>query len=89
MSETVQANDGVQLPLSSLAQQFIYSGNFVASITVLYRGNTYQQTFLNDGTDITYISGWVNINSPQAQQVMTDESGNVMVDQSGNIMVTQ
>lgn len=89
MSETVQANDGAMLPLSSLAQQFVYSGSFVSTITVIYQGNTYVQTFLNNGTDITYISGWVNSNYPQAQQVMTDELGNVMTDQSGNIMVTQ
>lgn len=89
MSETVQANDGAMLPLSSLAQQFEYSGSFVTSITVLYQGNTYVQTFINDGTDITYISGWVNPAYPQAQQIMTDQSGNIMVDQSGNIMVTQ
>lgn len=90
MSETVQANDGTMLPLSSLAQEFTYSGTFVTSITVLYQGNTYQQTFLNDGTDITYISGWNNINSPQAQEIMTDESGNIMTDESGlDYMVTE
>jgi hypothetical protein len=89
MSETVQANDGAMLPLSSLAQQFTYSGTFVSTITVLYQGNTYVQTFLNDGTNITYISGWVNGSAPQAQQVMTDESGNIMTDEDGNIMVTE
>lgn len=89
MSETVQANDGAMLPLSSLAQQFEYDSNFVSTITVIYQSNTYVQTFLNDGTDITYISGWVNSTSPQAQQVMTDESGNIMTDEDGQIMVTQ
>lgn len=89
MSETVQANDGAMLPLSSLAQQFVYSGSFVSTITVIYAGNTYVQTFLNDGTNIIYISGWVNSAAPQAQEIMTDEGGTIMVDQSGNIMVTQ
>lgn len=89
MSETVQANDGAMLPLSSLAQQITYSGGFVSQITVLYEDNTYIQTFLNDGTNIIYISGWSNIGTPQAQQVMTDESGNIMTDESGQIMVTQ
>lgn len=89
MSETVTANDGAQLPLSSLAQQIAYSGSFVSTITVLYRDKTYVQTFLNDGTNIIYISGWVTSSAPEAQQVMTDESGNVMTDESGQIMVTQ
>jgi hypothetical protein len=89
MSETAQANDGAMLPLSSLPTQIVYAGGFVSTIQVQYQGNTYTQTFLNDGTDIIYISGWVNSNSPQSQQVMTDQSGNVMLDQSGNIMVTQ
>lgn len=89
MSETVQANDGAMLPLNSLAQQFFYDGTFVSSITVIYAGKTYTQTFENDGTNITYVSGWVTTSSPQAQQIMTDQSGDTMVDQSGNIMVTQ
>ena len=89
MSETVQANDGAMLPLSSLAAQLIYSGSFISTITVIYQGNTYVQTFLNDGTNITYISGWVNPNYPQAQQVMTDQSGNIMVNENGLIMVTE
>lgn len=89
MSETVQANDGAMLPLSSLAQQFTYDGDFVETITVIYAGKTYVQTFMNDGTEITYISGWVTTSAPQAQQIMTDESDDVMVDQNGQIMVTQ
>lgn len=89
MSETVQANDGAMLPLSSLAAQFVFSGGFISTITVLYAGSTYVQTFLNNGANIIYISGWVNSNAPQGQQVMTDQSGNIMTDQSGNIMVTE
>ena len=89
MSETVQANDGAMLPLSSLAQQIMYSGDFVSSITVLYAGNTYVQTFLNDGTNIIYISGWNTDSAPIAQQVMTDESGVPMTDENGQIMVTE
>jgi len=89
MSETVQANDGAMLPLSSLAQQFVYSGSFVSTITVIYAGKTYVQTFLNDGTNIIYISGWVNSSAPQAQQIMVDQSDVIMVDQNGQIMVTE
>lgn len=89
MSDTVQANDGAMLPLSSLAAQLVYDGGFISTITVIYANNTYVQTFLNDGVNITYISGWVNSNAPQGQQVMTDQSDNIMVDQNGEIMVTQ
>jgi hypothetical protein len=89
MSETVQANDGAMLPLDSLATQLFYSGGFISTISVIYAGKTYVQTFLNNGTNIIYISGWVTSSAPAGQQVMVDQSGNIMVDQSGNIMVTQ
>jgi len=60
MSETVTTiPDGVALPLISLPQVFAYDGNFVSTITVTYAGNTYIQTFTNDGTNITDISGWI------------------------------
>lgn len=89
MSETVQANDGAMLPLSSLAQQIFYVGGFVSTITVIYADRTYVQTFLNDGTDIIYISGWNTNSAPISQQVMTDESGVPMTDESGQLMVTE
>lgn len=59
MSGTVQANNGTMIPLDSVAQEIAYSGDFVSTITVEYAGETYVQTFLNDGTNITNISGWV------------------------------
>ena len=59
MSSTVQASDGAMLPLDSLAQVFTYSGLFIATIVVEYQGNTYTQTFTNNGTNITNISGWI------------------------------
>ncbi len=60
MSETVTAtNNGASIPLDSLPQTFAYSGSFVSTITVVYQGITYVQTFTNDGTNITAISGWV------------------------------
>jgi len=89
MSETVQANDGTMLPLASLAQDFIYSGSFLSTITVAYAGNTYVQTFLNDGTNIIYCSNWQLTNTPPDGEIMVDQSGNVMTDQSGNVMITQ
>jgi len=60
MSETVTPQGGgAQIPLDSLAQTFAYSGNFLSTITIVYSGVTYVQTFTNNGTDITVISEWV------------------------------
>lgn len=59
MSETVQASDGTMIPLASVPQAIAYSGAFVTTITIAYAGNTYIQTFTNDGTHITAISGWI------------------------------
>lgn len=59
MSSTVQASNGVQLPIEDMALVFAYDGTFVATITGVYRGITYVQTFTNDGTNITDISPWV------------------------------
>lgn len=87
MGLTVQANDGIPLPLDSLAQQFTYSGSFVSTITVVYQGKQYVQTFLNDGTNIIYISGWITSSAP-SEQVMVDNNGAIMVDNLGNIMVS-
>ena len=89
MGQTVQTNDGAMLPLDSLAQQFVYSGSFISTITVQYAGSTYVQTFLNNGTDIIYISGWVNTVDPIGDSVMVTQAGLVMVDQSGDIMVSE
>jgi len=58
-SSTVQATNGVALPLDNLAMAFAYSGSFVSTITVVYSGITYVQTFTNNGTQITNISQWV------------------------------
>lgn len=58
MSETVQANDGAMLPLSSLEQTLTYDGTFVATVTVVYAGKTYVQTMQNDGTYVTVVGGW-------------------------------
>lgn len=60
MSETVTTiPDGTALPLDSLPITLAYSGTFVSTITAVYRGNTYVQTFVNNGTNITSISGWI------------------------------
>ena len=60
MSDTVTAANGVELPLIALAQTFTYSGGLVATISCVYSGVTYTQTFTNNGTNITAISQWVN-----------------------------
>lgn len=59
MSETVTASNGVALPLESLPLILSYSGTFVHTITCVYGPNTYVQTFVNNGTNITSISGWI------------------------------
>lgn len=59
MSETVATTTIGQLPVADLEQTFSYDGTFVETITVVYRGVTYVQTFGNDGTNITTISNWV------------------------------
>lgn len=51
--------EGTPIPLDSLPQAFTYSGDFIATCTIQYYGNTYVQTFENNGTNITNISGWV------------------------------
>lgn len=64
MTDTVQSvplpgQPGVQIPLANLQQTFVYAGGFLATITVQYAGQTYVQTFTNNGVNITVISGWV------------------------------
>jgi len=56
MSSTVTGSNGVQIPLDSVPLTFAYDGDFVDTITCVYRGLTYIQTFTNDGTNITAIS---------------------------------
>ena len=59
MSETVQADTGAMIPLVSIEQSFVYTGGFIDTITAVYAGTTYVQTFTNDGTNITNITGWI------------------------------
>lgn len=47
------------IPLDSLPQTFTYDGDFIETCTITYNNNTYVQTFTNNGTNITSISGWV------------------------------
>ena len=59
MSTVITANDGTQIDLDNVEQTFAYGGGFVSTITVVYGGKTYVQTFTNNGTNITEISGWI------------------------------
>ena len=56
MSSIVTGSNGVQIPLDAVENVFTYDGDFIETITVVYRGLTYIQTFTNDGTNITEIS---------------------------------
>ncbi len=51
--------NGTPIPLDSVEQAFAYTGIFVSTITIEWSGETYVQTFTNNGTNITNISGWV------------------------------
>ena len=59
MSSTVQANDGTMLPLEDMPLTLAFSGDFIATITGVYQGKTYVQTYTNNGTNITGISAWI------------------------------
>lgn len=88
MSLTVYANDNVMLPIDSLAQAFAYDTTFLSTITVMYAGNLYIQTFTNDGTNITNISQWEN--QALGFTTMTTQQGAVMLTEDGNgIMVLE
>jgi hypothetical protein len=58
MSGTAATSTIPQLPVSDLEIALTYDGNFVATMTVVYRGVTYVKTFFNNGTNITDISVW-------------------------------
>ena len=51
--------NGSPIPLASLPLAIAYSGDFLSTITIEYFGNTYVQTFTNNGSNITDISAFV------------------------------
>ena len=59
MSCVVTANDGTQIDLDNVDQVFAYSAGFLHTITIVFAGHTYVQTFTNNSTNITEISGWI------------------------------
>jgi len=77
MSETVQASNGTMLPIESIPQIFTYAGGFLSTIDVVYESISYQQVFLNDGLNITYVSNWNPVTA--GSTIMTDESNVVLL----------
>ena len=59
MSSTVTASDGTMIPLDSVEQDFAYSGSLLTTITVVYQGKTFVQTFTYSGSNVATISGWI------------------------------
>lgn len=82
MSSTVQASDGTQLPLDSLPVAITYSGSFVSLMEVSYQGKNFQQVFVNDGSNITYISNW-NYVAP-GSVLIYDEAGDLILTDDTN-----
>lgn len=58
-SGSVTADNGVVLPLDSLAHTFTSSGGLITTDTVVYLGVTYVQTLTYSGGVIQTISQWV------------------------------
>lgn len=62
MSETVIASDGTALPLDSLGATLTYGApNQIATISVVYRGNTYTQSFTWTGSQLTSYTIWEKV----------------------------
>jgi hypothetical protein len=56
---TVVAENGVGLPLDNLAQSFTYDGSGnLSTVTVVYNGVTYRQTFTYTAGRLTQASSW-------------------------------
>lgn len=53
------ADDGVVLPLESLAKSFGYAGDNLTTVTVSYNGETYVKTLTYTGDKLTATSVWV------------------------------
>lgn len=50
MAITVQASNGVALPVDSLELQFAYDDGNLISMTTIYSGITYVKTIVRDGS---------------------------------------
>ena len=58
-SGTSKADDGVILPLDSLAKSFGYTGDNLTTITVSHDGETYVKTLTYTSGKLTATSVWV------------------------------
>jgi len=59
--EMFVASNGVDVPVDSLDQTFVYNGDNIDYIQVVYRGITYRQTYTYSGSTITAISDWTPV----------------------------
>ena len=76
MGSTVTTSpDGVPLPIDSLPVSIAYSGTLTGSMTWDYAGKQYVQSYLNNGTNITYISGY---NLVQQSAIIMLSAANVL-----------
>ena len=89
MGSTVTAvPNGMQLPIDSLPITVGYSGAIVSTLTTIYAGVTYVQTFTNNGTYITGWSAWTA--QPPVVVYMEQESGgDLMITESGDLMINE
>lgn len=53
-----ESKPSIPLPVNDLDQVFTYSGGNVETITVVYMGVTYVQTFTYAGSNVIEISQW-------------------------------
>ena len=89
MGVTVTASNGAQLPIDSLPVSITYSGNFVATMTTLYAGVVYVQTYTNNGTHITSFTNWVAQVPPVITYMQTESGGFTMITEDNNLMITE
>ena len=89
MGATVTASNGVQLPIDSLPVTITYSGSFVSTMTTIYAGIVYVQTFTNNGTDVTAFSNWVAQVPPVITYMQTESGGFRMITEDNKSMITE
>lgn len=57
----VVSSDGVFIPVDSLSQTYTYSGDLIATASVVWNGVTYTQTFNYTNGKLTNPSDWVPV----------------------------
>jgi hypothetical protein len=89
MGATVTASNGAQLPIDSLPVNIVWSGSFVSTMTVVYAGVVYVQTYTNNGSVITAISNWVAQVPPVTTYMETESGSYTMITEDNNLMITE